>query len=74
MTTTRREYIKKSAVGIAAISIGGHNSALFFQLGKISQRIGRSLKINPQNGHVLHDHEASKFWSREYEKGWEMTL
>jgi predicted dehydrogenase len=54
--------------------VGGHNSTLLVQLGNISQRVGRSLKINPQNGHILHDHEASKFWSREYEKGWEMTL
>lgn len=47
MTTTRREYIKKSAVGSAAIAIGGHNSTLLVQLENISQRVGRSLKINP---------------------------
>ncbi|HBL77934.1 MAG: dehydrogenase [Bacteroidetes bacterium GWF2_42_66] len=52
----------------------GHKSTLLVQLGNISQRVGRSLEIDPQNGHILKDKEARKLWSREYEKGWEMTL
>ncbi len=52
----------------------GHKSTLLVQLGNIAQRIGRSLEINPQNGHILEDKEADKFWSRSYEKGWEMKL
>jgi hypothetical protein len=44
------------------------------QLGNISQRVGHSLEINPENGHILGDTEAQKLWSREYEKGWEMKL
>ena len=51
--------------------VSGHQSTLLVQLGNISQRVGRSLEINPKNGHILNDKGAMKFWSREYEKGWE---
>jgi predicted dehydrogenase len=51
--------------------LSGHQSTLLVQLGNISQRTGRALKIDPSNGHILNDKEASKLWSREYEKGWE---
>ena len=52
----------------------GHKSTLLVQLGNISQRVGRTLYTDPKNGHILNDHGAFKLWSREYEKGWEMTL
>lgn len=50
----------------------GHKSTLLVQLGNISQRVGRSLNIDPETGHILDDKEADKYWSRTYEKGWEM--
>lgn len=52
----------------------GHISTLLVQLGNIALRIGHSLEIDPQNGHILKDDNANKFWKREYEKGWEMKL
>jgi len=52
----------------------GHKSTLLVQLGNIAQRVGHSLEIDPNNGHILKDKAASKFWSRSYEKGWEMKL
>jgi len=52
----------------------GHKSVLLMQLGNIAQRVGHSLEIDSNNGHILHDKEARKLWSREYEKGWEMKL
>jgi predicted dehydrogenase len=52
----------------------GHKSTLLVQLGNISQRVGRSLNIDPKNGHIVDDQEAEKYWSRSYEKGWEMKL
>jgi len=52
----------------------GHKSTLLVQLGNISQRVGRSLDIDASNGHILKDKEAAKYWSRSYEKGWEMKL
>jgi predicted dehydrogenase len=52
----------------------GHKSTLLVQLGNIAQRMGHSLEIDPSSGHILNDKEALKYWSRTYEKGWEMKL
>jgi len=52
----------------------GYKSTLLVQLGNIAQRVGHSLEIDPENGHILKDEAALKFWSRSYEKGWEMKL
>jgi len=52
----------------------GHKSVLLCHLGNIAQRVGRSLKINPKNGHIINDKEAMKLWSREYEPGWEPKI
>jgi len=54
--------------------VGGHQSTLLMQLGNISQRVGHSLKIDTLNGHILNDQAAMNYWTREYQKGWEMTL
>ena len=51
--------------------LGGHKSTLLVQLGNIAQRSGRTLNIDPSNGHIINDKEATKYWSREYEPGWE---
>ncbi len=51
--------------------VSGHQSTLLVQLGNIAQRTGRTLNINPANGHILDDKEAMKLWSREYQPGWE---
>lgn len=60
--------------GLSHVNIGadeGHKSTLLMQLGMISQRVGRTLKIDSSNGHILYDLEASRLWSREYEPGYE---
>ena len=49
----------------------GHKSTLLVQLGNIALRSGHTLNVDPINGHIINDKEASKYWSREYEKGWE---
>jgi predicted dehydrogenase len=49
-------------------------STQLVQLGNIAQRVGRSLDIDPQSGRILKDKKANQFWSRNYEKGWEMKL
>ena len=51
--------------------VSGHQSTLLVQLGNIAQRTGRTLNIDPTNGHILNDKEAMKLWSREYQPGWE---
>ena len=52
----------------------GYKSTLLVQLGNIAQRVGHSLEIDPETGRILKDEEAMKYWSRSYEKGWEMKL
>ncbi|MDZ4707710.1 MAG: Gfo/Idh/MocA family oxidoreductase [Saprospiraceae bacterium] len=52
----------------------GHKSTLLMQLGNIAYRVGMTLDIDPTNGHILNNIAAQKFWSREYEKGWELKL
>ena len=52
----------------------GHKSITAMQLGNISWRVGRDLKIDPKNGHIIGDSEAQKLWGREYEKGWEPKI
>jgi len=52
----------------------GHKSTLLPQLGNIAYRTGRTIYCDPSNGHIKNDNEATKLWSREYEKGWEMKL
>jgi len=52
----------------------GHKSTLLVQLGNIAFRSGHTLHIDPQDGHILNDNDAVKYWSREYEPGWEPTI
>ena len=49
----------------------GYKSTVSMLLSNISWRVGRDLKIDPANGHIIGDKEAQKLWGREYEKGWE---
>lgn len=52
----------------------GHKSTLLVQLGNIAQRMGKTLDTDPKTGQILNDKQAKKYWSRMYEKGWEMKL
>ena len=45
-------------------------SVLLCHLGNISQYTGRKLHINPADGHVIGDAEATGYWSRRYAPGW----
>ena len=49
----------------------GHKSTLLCHLGNIAHRTGDSLKCDPVNGHIISNEEASSYWKREYEPGWE---
>jgi predicted dehydrogenase len=59
---------------LAAEINGGQTSTLLVQLGNIAQRSGETLNIDAKNGHILNSKEASKYWSREYQAGWEPTV
>jgi len=52
----------------------GHQCSAIMLLGNISQRVGRTLNLNPANGHIIGDSEAQHFWSRDYEPGWEPKI
>jgi predicted dehydrogenase len=52
----------------------GYQSTLLVQLGNIAQRTGRTLKIDPGDGHIIDDRDAEELWSREYERGWEPVI
>jgi hypothetical protein len=43
-------------------------------LGNISQKTGRTLKINPKTGKIIGDKEATEMSHREYEPGWEPKI
>jgi len=64
----------KNNEGLNSDIDSGHKSTLLVQLGNIAQRVGRSLEIDTNNGHILDDSEAMGYWSRTYEEGWEMKL
>ena len=64
----------KNGAALNSDIVSGHQSTLMVQLGNIAQRVGRKLKIDPSNGHILNDKEAMKLWSRDYEKGWEPVV
>ncbi len=49
----------------------GHKSTLLCHLGSIAHRVGRQLRCDPANGHILDDADAQRLWSRQYEPGWE---
>lgn len=51
----------------------GFRSTLLPQLGNIAQRSGKTLDCDPSTGRFK-DKDAQQYWSRSYEKGWEMKL
>ena len=61
----------KDGIEVRSEIVGAHQSTLLVQLGNISQRIGRSLEIDPSNGRIKNDKKAMALWSRDYAKGWE---
>ena len=65
------EGIRNGAGALNQPIESGHKSTLLVQLGNISQRTGRTLNIDPKSGHILHDKDAMKLWSRTYQPGWE---
>ena len=52
----------------------GHKSALLCHLGNIALRNVSVLNCDPKNGKILNNKAAMAMWSREYEKGWELSV
>jgi len=49
----------------------GHQCTALMLLGNIALRTGRTLNLNTDNGHIIGDNDAQRFWGRDYEPGWE---
>ncbi len=53
----------------------GNISVTMLQLSNIAWKTGRTLNLNPANGHILNEKLAMEIlWQREYEPGWELQL
>jgi predicted dehydrogenase len=52
----------------------GAKTGMLCHLGTIAQQVGRKLTTDPANGHILHDEEAAKRWSREYDPRWKPVV
>ena len=48
----------------------GNITVTMLQLSNIAWEVQRELKLNPENGHIVDDSGAMKFWTRKYESGW----
>ncbi len=64
------DAIRGKAEAHAPIIQGVRGNALCL-LGNISQKLGRTLIINPETGKIIGDKEATAMSYREYEPGWE---
>ena len=71
-----RNFLDGIRVGapLNADILSGHKSTLLVQLGNIALRSGNTLHIDPSNGHIKNDPVAQKFWSRDYQPGWEPKI
>ena len=52
----------------------GAKTGTLCHLGTISQQVGRRLSIDPRNGHIIGDAEASRLWAREYDPRWKPVV
>lgn len=52
----------------------GNICVTMLQLSNIAWKVGRSLTLNSDDGHIVDDPEAMGLWRREYEKGWELKI
>jgi predicted dehydrogenase len=52
----------------------GAKTGTLCHLGTISQQVGRRLTTDSSNGRILHDQEAARLWSREYDSRWKPVV
>ncbi|MDA9826135.1 Gfo/Idh/MocA family oxidoreductase [Porticoccaceae bacterium] len=51
----------------------GHLSTLLCHLGNIAYRVGKDIYCDPSNGRVK-GAEANRFWQREFQDGWNLSM
>jgi predicted dehydrogenase len=64
----------RGEAGQNAPILGGHKSVLLCHLGNIAQRASAQLTCDPETGRVRDDELMDRFWSRDYQPGWEPTI
>jgi hypothetical protein len=64
----------RDGAALNADILSGHKSTLLVQLGNIAQRSGKTLNLDPSNGHIINDSASEVFWSRDYQPGWKPEL
>ena len=52
----------------------GYKSALLCNLGNISCRTGRTVRLDPATHRITGDEQAASLWGRKYRDGWEPKL
>lgn len=60
----------RSGTKLTAPIEDGAKTGMLCHLGTISQQLGRKLRTNPINGHIIGDSEAAELWSRHYDPRW----
>jgi predicted dehydrogenase len=64
----------RNGTKLSAPIADGAKTGTLCHLGTIAQQVGRKLTTNPANGHILHDEDAAKRWSREYDPRWKPVV
>jgi predicted dehydrogenase len=64
----------RTGAALRAPIADGAKSVTLCHLGNIAQYTGRKLRVNPEDGHIVGDAEAMKYWSRSYAPGWAPTV
>ncbi|HJP84843.1 MAG TPA: Gfo/Idh/MocA family oxidoreductase [Gemmatimonadaceae bacterium] len=64
----------RTGTALSAPIEDGAKTGTLCHLGTVSQQVGRKLTIDPGNGHILHDAEAARLWSREYDPRWKPVV
>jgi predicted dehydrogenase len=52
----------------------GNVAVTMLQISNIAWITQRELRLDPKDGRILDDSDAMKFWTREYQKGWELHV
>ena len=52
----------------------GAKTGMLCHLGTIAQQVGRKLRIDPSNGHIIGDADAASRWTRQYDPRWKPVV
>lgn len=67
------DAVRAKMTNTAAPADVSHKSTLLTHLGNVALRTGETIRIDPATGQLAKGSAGAEFWSREYEKGWEMV-